>query len=542
MLVENTKTSDIPVTRGSVSQIGGIPPKELSEQENMRSATADQHLRTDHLLSDLKGRTVSSGVVTFIAQGIKFALNLGFTVLMARLVAPDDFGRVAIAVTVVGFFRVFKEAGLSIATVQREGITHAQVSNLFWINLGVSALITLLLSASAPVMAWFYKDPKLIEIMVLLSLTFIFSGSIVQHQALLSRQMRFKLVAVIEIGSTLTGYLTGVVMAWRGLGCWSLVGSTLAMELSALLLTWFASGWRPQLPAKGVKTRQLLGFGANLTAGSFLYSIARGLDGLFIGRLYGAQAVGFYSRATVLLMRPLEQFLSPINAVFVPSLSRLQNQPERYRRAFLGAFETIGLVTFPVTGLFLSVAHPLILVVLGHRWEAASSIFAGFTLVALYFPLANVSTWLFASQGRGKDWLIATSAVSCVTVAAFLAGLPFGPTGVAVSYSASCLLIQLPILYYLAGRAGPVTTSDLWAGFMRQLPLWGIVFAVACIMRLLTAKWRPVTQLIACSSVGLLAALTAIRILPSAWRIAQGFHSLVAQIPTYQQVMKRFGA
>src|SRR5207249_1038462 len=161
--------------------------------------------------------------------------------------------------------------------------------------------------------------------------------------------------------------------------------------------------------------RHLLSFGANITVGSLMNSLARGADNLLIGRFFGAAAVGLYSRASILLMRPLQQFTVPINAVLVPVLSRVQTQPERYRRTFLRVYEAMALVSFLSTSLLLALARPLTLVVLGSKWEQAAPIFAGFTIAALCVPLAAASTWLFQTQGRGKDWLFASSLCSCIT-------------------------------------------------------------------------------------------------------------------------------
>ena len=170
------------------------------------SVTADgdrhqEHFRTDHLLPNLRGHTISSGAVTISAQGVKFLLNLVAMMTLARLLTPRDFGLVAMVTTVTGFVLVFKDAGLSLATVQRERITHAQVSNLFWVNVAVSALGSLIVAVAAPVIAKFYHDPLLIGVTLILSTTFIISGLTVQHQALLKRQMCFKSLAFIEVGS-----------------------------------------------------------------------------------------------------------------------------------------------------------------------------------------------------------------------------------------------------------------------------------------------------------------------------------------------------
>src|SRR5262249_15373955 len=201
-------------------------------------------------------------------------------------------------------------------------------------------------------------------------------------------------------------------------------------------------------------------------------SLARGCDNILIGRFYGAAAVGLYSRGAALVVRPLEQFLLPINAVVLPTLSRLQGDPRRYREIFLRLYEVLALVTFFGSGLLLALSHPLTLVLLGKKWEQVSVIFAGFTFTALLIAFSNMSNWLMTSQGRGKDIFHLNCIVSVIMVISFVAGLPFGPVGVAVSFGISGLLIRLPILYHMVGRTGPVHTSDLWLGFVRHLPLW----------------------------------------------------------------------
>ncbi len=463
-----------------------------------------EHFNTDHLLRNLKGHTISSGAVTMSAQGGKFLLSLISTMILARLLIPQDFGLVAMVTTVTSFLRVFKDAGLSIATVQRERITHAQVSNLFWINIAVSVLSTLIVAASAPAIAWFYHNSRLTNITLLLSTTYLISGSAVQHQALLKRQMRFKALALIEVSSMTIGVVTGVVMALLGYRYWSLVGSSLSTEITGLLLTWSISRWRPQLPSRRSGIGPLLTFGLHRTAGDFITSVARGSDNLLIGRVYGSGAVGLYSRASDLLIRPLEQFLSPINAVFVPALSRLQSQPQRYRSTFLRLYEAIALTGFFFTGLFLALARPLTLVLLGPKWEQAAVIFGGFTIAAFCAPLATASAWLFTSQGRGRDMLVAQSFNSFATFLSFIVGLPFGPVGVAIAFSASNLLIRVPVFYFSVGRRGPVRTVDLWIVFLRHLPVWIVVFVVTWLTRTLVVNLAPVAQLLICVPVGVL--------------------------------------
>jgi len=177
-----------------------------------------------------------------------------------------------------------------------------------------------------------------------------------------------------------------------------------------------------------------------------------------------------------------------------------------------------------------ALARPLTLVVLGPKWEQAAIIFAGFTIAALYMPPSTASTWLFASQGRGKDWLFTSSILSGIVFASFIAGLPFGPAGVAIVYSAVCVLVGWPVLYYFAGRDGPVTTGDLWIGIVRYLPLWAVVCGTTYSMRLLFANSKPLVQLAVCAPVGLLAGLILIWVLTPMRRTALGLVDILREL------------
>jgi O-antigen/teichoic acid export membrane protein len=510
----------------------GISAMEAAQQ-GLSSAVLDpneKHLRTDHLLTDLKQRTVSSAFITFVAQGAQFALNFASIMILARLLSPKDFGLFAMVTTVMGLLNVFKDARLSTATVQREFITHAQVSNLFWINVAVSGAIGLVLAISSPVIAWFYHEPRLVPITLLLSVTFLLSGLAVQHTALLNRQMRFKVIAFIQVSSLLIGVVVGVSMAWLGCGYWSLVGSNLVTVTTTLLLTWVAIPWRPQAPTRRTETGSLVRFGANLATGDFICSLAKGVDVMLIGRFWGPASVGLYTRAGALLSRPMDQFLGPITSVFVPALSRLQSQPERYRRTFLRVYEAIALVSFFSMGLLLALARPLTLVVLGPKWEQASVIFAIFTVPAVCAPLGTASSWLFGSQGRGKDWLLAGPMLSLISVASFIAGLPFGPLGVAGAYAAAAVVVGMPVLFHFAGRNGPVRAADLWVGVLRYLPLWVVVCGATWLVRLLFMTFTPLIQLAICVPVGFVAGAILICVLTPMRRIAVSLVNIVLEL------------
>lgn len=306
----------------------------------------------------------------------------------------------------------------------------------------------------------------------------------------------------------------GCSMALLHFEYWSLVGMQLSTVVVTCSLAWWSSGWRPRLFRFRSNTRPLIKFGMQLIASTFVYRATQACDSLLLGKAWGPTSVGLYSRASALLLVPLQQFLAPIGTVLLPMLSRLRNDPVRYRRAFLQSFDAIGLVSFPLCALFLGAARPLVLVLLGPKWEAAVGLFAGFSLAALYLPLAYSISWLFTSQGRSKDILV-TNVVTCsFTLISFLCGLPFGAMGMVIAYSISGLLVTLPVLFYSAGRSGPVKTGDLWKVFIRHSPVWAFVYGATFAARWMTARSSSAYQLLICIPIGLAAAVCSIYVLP----------------------------
>jgi PST family polysaccharide transporter len=469
----------------------------------LEKSHAEEHFRTDHLLHNIGHRAVSGGIATIGAQGAKFMLNFLAAAVLARLLSPRDFGLVGMVLGITGLVGVLKELGLSTATVQRDAITRQQVSNLFWINVAFSGVLTLLSAGMAPLMARFYHDPRVNGIMLALSFTFLLTGSTVQHQALLARQMRFQALALIDLAALGIGFAIACISAWLGFGYWALVAQQLAYAGSGLVLIWCTSKWRPIRPTRNSGVGSMLKFGAHLTIADFVGQTSVNSDSILIGRFFGAEPLGLYTRASVLLARPIQQVVTPINAVIIPVLSRLRSDPERYRRSYMRAYDTVALFVFSFAATSLVLAKPMVLVILGERWKDAIPLFSAFTLVGISGPLSIICTWIYESQGRGRDQLRNHILAGGVTIGSYLLGLPWGPIGVIYSLAATSLLVRMPIVYYIAGRSGPVKTRDLWTGFLSHVPCWGAVFLTTSLAYKVLGNTAPIVQLLVCGPVGL---------------------------------------
>ncbi len=421
----------------------------MSKQSQNSLPEHDQdYFSNQNLTTDLKGRSVRGGAITILAQGSKFVLQLGSTALLARLLTPNDYGLIGMATPIIGFVQLFKDLGLSTATIQRDEINHQQVSTLFWINLLVSGLISLIFGALAPVVAWFYNEPRLLQIVLVLSSIFVFGGLTVQHQALLKRQMRFASIAKIEIISIFGGILTAIIAAHYGLGYWALVIMQLATAVINAVGTWLVCSWRPGLPSRTSQVGSMLAFGGNLTGFNCINYFSRNLDNILIGQYWGGGQLGLYSKAYQLVLLPIQQINAPINSVALPLLSRVQTDSQKYAHYYYKFVLGIVFLGMPMVAFSFAVTDKLILFVLGEQWLEAVPIFK-FLVPAAFMGTFNLaSAWVYQSLGRTDRQLRIGVVMSTLDIFIFLVSVRWGAIGVAAAYGLSRPLIWFPRFIY----------------------------------------------------------------------------------------------
>ncbi len=471
---------------------------------------------TEHLKADLKGRSVHGGAVTMAAQGVKFFFQMGSTMVLARLLTPQDFGLIAMVTVVTGFVMMFKDMGLSMATVQRAEINHGQISTLFWINVVLSIGVMLVIAALAPAIAWFYNEPRLTWITLALAGAFIFSGLTIQHQALLRRQMRFRSLAVVEIISILVGILAAIIAACYGAGYWSLVIMQLAGAIAGMIAVWVACGWRPGLPKRRSGVREMLAFGGNLTGFNFLNYFGRNADNLLIGKFWGSGSLGIYSKAYGLLMLPLQQIRQPITSVAIPTLSRLQDDPEQYRRYYYRAISTIAFITMPLVAMLAVLSEEIIRIVLGEQWTGAAIIFKILAVAAFRQPVTGTTGWVFISLGQTKRMMYWGLIAVPITVLSFLVGLPWGPVGVATSYTL-CTLFALTVPGLLfAFRYSPISLAGFFKAVWRPATISLIMYTSLELAKYYFAFSSSVWTVLYCSIISLFVAILCLMLWPRA--------------------------
>ena len=421
---------------------------------------SDGFFSTDYLKQDLRARSIRGGSVTLLAQGCRFVLQMASTILLARLLTPADFGLVAMVTAITGFVELFMDLGLSMATIQRAQITHAQVTTLFWINLALGTSLMALTAALAPAVAWFYEEPRLLPVTIALATGFVLGGLGAQHQALLRRHMRFASLASVDVSANLAGAVAAVAAALAGLGVWSLVVQRLVASLCTSVGLWIASRWRPGFTFRWSAVRPMLALGGHLTGFNTINYFARNADNVLIGRWWGPGPLGLYARAYQLLLLPLQQINSPISSVAIPALSRLQGEPDRFRSFYLQVLSLIASITMPLVVLMTVLSDEIVALVLGPQWEGAALLFRLFAGAVIVQPACSTAGWLYVATGRTDRMLRWGLAYSALILLSFFAGLPYGAAGVASCYSAAMLLQAVPCLWF-AVRGTRITLRDI---------------------------------------------------------------------------------
>ncbi len=419
---------------------------------------------TEYLKADLKGRSVRGGAVTMAAQGTTFFLGMASTVVLARLLTPQDFGLIAMVTAVTGFVVMFKDMGLSMATVQKAEINHGQISTLFWINVVLSLGVMLVIAALAPAIAWFYGEPRLTWITLALAGAFIFGGLTIQHQALLRRNMRFGSLALIQIVSMLVSIVAAIIAAWYGAGYWALVIMRLAGAIAGAIAVWVACGWRPGLPVRRSGVREMLAFGGNLTAFNVVNYFARNIDNILIGWRWGSGPLGLYSKAYGLLMLPLRQINAPLSAVAIPVLSRLQKEPQRFLSYYRKSLTLAAMIGMPIAVFSFVVADKAILIVLGEQWAGAIPIFRVLGIAAFLGTTAGPGYgWVYLALGHVRRQFFVSIVATGSLVIGFIIGMHWGPIGIATAFSIYTVAWRIPCVLICFWRTFLKLTDFLYA-------------------------------------------------------------------------------
>lgn len=424
-------------------------------------------------MSALRSSIASSLRWIYSAKLFAQLLNWGITFMVLRLLAPSDYGLMAMAAVFVSFISMFADMGLGVAVIQSKECSRERLAEIFGAVLLLNVSLTALLALLAGPIAQFFDEPRLVDVLRVLSLQFTIAAFSAMPKAWLQREMRFKAFSFMEVsGSLLTGVST-LLFAWQGFGVWALVlGNMIGIAWPALMANWLAplKVW-PSF--NFVESAEMLRVGRNVTTSRVLWYFMSQVDVFIVGKLLGKEMLGFYSVAIQLSSMPMTKVMSVVNQVALSGFARIQDDRFAVRQAVLQGVTAIAFIAFPIFWGMASVAAELVVVVLGEQWQQAV---LPLQLVPLVVPLRMISVYMTtAAQGIGRSDVDVRNTFlgALVMPSAFLVGCQWGLVGVCLAW-----VLAMPLLYvrniHCLLQAMDISPPD----FLRALVQPGLIAAM----------------------------------------------------------------
>lgn len=352
----------------------------------------------------LKQKTISGIKWTTYSTVIVTILQLLQISILARFLDPSAFGLMALVMVVIGFSHAFLDMGISNAIIHKQEISHEQLSTLYWVNVLAGVLLFVIVCAVAPVVAAFYKEPELTHLTILVGVTFLMQPFGQQFMILWQKEMRFAEMAKIDINNKLVSLVVSVWFAYQGYGVYALVYGTLA-GVAAQTTQFLVIGLREHQPSfvfRVEKIKEFMSFGAYQMGEKTVNYFNFQIDTILIGKLLGTEALGIYSIAKQLIMRPAQVFNPIITKVTFPAMAQIQENTERLKNIYLKTINYLSSANFPVYAFIFIFAADLVLVLFGEKWLAAVSIIQLLSVWGALRSTGNPVGSLLMAKGKAK--------------------------------------------------------------------------------------------------------------------------------------------
>lgn len=398
-----------------------------------------------------------STVERFSVQGVQFVIMI----VMARLLTPYDYGVIGMLAIFIAVAQSLIDSGFSQALIRKQDRTDVDNNTVFYFNIVVSALLYLILYVSAPFVADFYDTPQLCSVMRVVCLGIVFNSFAVVQRALLTIRIDFKTQAKAALTAAAISGIVGIVMAWHGLGVWSLVVQQLLNLGVNTGLLWLLSKWRPRLVYSWLSFHELFAFGSKLLASGLLDTVYRNIYPIVIGKLFSASSLGHYTRAHQFSEFPSSNVTGIIQRVTYPVLCEIQNDDVRLANIYRKFLKLSAFVIFPLMAGLAAVAEPFVNIMLGSQWGFCGQLLQVICFSMMWYPVHSINLNLLQVKGRSDLFLRLEVIKKILGVAVLCVTAPFGLMVMCYGQIFSSL-VSLVINTYYTGKLINV-------GFVRQM-------------------------------------------------------------------------
>jgi PST family polysaccharide transporter len=379
-----------------------------------------------------------------VGQLLRFCVSLA----LARLLSPEDFGLLGMAVVITGFVGLFQTLGTHGAVIQRKELSTAFVNSVATINVAMGAALTCTLVLAAPLVAHVYQNETVGGIVRTLAFIFLISSFGIVHSSVLNRELRFNRLVGIELTATVTQAVVAVTLASLGFEVWALVTGNVVQALVTTSLLQLASPWRVRWGVAWEELRRVWGFSLHLTGVNTVDYAFKNADKLVIGTFLGPEALGFYWLAYSLCTLPADALTRILGRVLFAAFSRIQDDDAELRRGVLRTTGITMLIVMPMMAGLAAVAGSFAAGALGDRWAPSAPLIVALVPIGVLISLSAPTANLYLAKGK-SHWLFWWNLASgTLVVGSFFAGIPWGPLGVAVAYAAAMIPLTAVFLLF----------------------------------------------------------------------------------------------
>lgn len=386
-----------------------------------------------------------------LSQGARVVSQLVSMTVLARLLAPEAYGLMALAAIVTNLAYLFRDMGTGAALIQAAAVSPRMGATVHWTNLGLGMAIGAAIAVSAPLMAHLFHEPQLATVLYLLALVFPVTAVGVVHQALLERESKFSVVAGAEIAASLAGLAVALLLAWQGAGVFSLVAQMIVATAVSTSVIVLRSSFKPARHWDLAEFKSIAGFSGNLSLFNVVLYVSRNADSMVVGRLLGSAALGVYAMAYRLMLFPLQNMTFVAARVLFPVMSRKQDAGDEVASLYLRTLGFIAFLTAPLMAGLFSLREPFVQVMLGAQWQSSVTLLAWLAPVGFIQSLVSSTGTVLMARGSTGLMLRLGLVGAVLQGGAVVLGARWGIEGVAAAYLAANLLNAVPALYF-SGR------------------------------------------------------------------------------------------
>ena len=385
-----------------------------------------------------------SSVERFSNQGVQFL----FSIILARLLAPEDYGIVAMVVIFFAIAQTFVDSGFSSAIVRKKDRTESDLSTCFYFNIFVGLGFYILLFLCSPFIADFYNQPILSPIVKISGLTVLINSLCIVQQAQFTIRIDFKTQAKVTLTSTVISGILGILLAYLGYGVWALVWQGVIGSFIRMFLLWLFSKWRPRESFSKDSFHYLFGYGSKLLASGLLDTTYNNIYPIVIGKFYSPAQLGNFSRAQGWASLPSSNITGVLQRVTFPVLTEMQDDDERLATNYRKLLRMSAFVVFPLMMLMAAIASPLIRVVITAKWDACVPYLQIICFAMMWYPIHAINLNLLQVKGRSDLFLRLEIIKKVVGVSVMCVTIPLGVTAMCFGMVFSSMIALFINTYY----------------------------------------------------------------------------------------------